>query len=170
MATFFFFFFKICHYCHFYWKLSQTQWIFWNFFAKHWEKKIFRLLSQFKYLAKYIYNVCLIFFLSLIAKFGYNQLMDDCPQLHHKIGQKNTVLQCILLPVKKRCLSLSILNIPKYFCTDSRRVQQGTGVFMVCMASTMFLGANKLILYKQRRSTWIPPCIFVCVCVANLFK
>ncbi len=40
MATFFFFFFKIWHYCDFYLKLSQSQWSFWNFFAKHWGKNI----------------------------------------------------------------------------------------------------------------------------------
>lgn len=87
MATFFFFFFKICHYCDFYWKLSQTQWIFWNSFCQTFRKKLFRLLSRFKYWAKYIYiyNVCLNFFLSLI---WLHQFMDDCPQLHHQIGKK----------------------------------------------------------------------------------
>jgi hypothetical protein len=89
----------------------------------------------------YIYNVCLILFLSLIAKFGYTSLRMIALSYITKLGKKNTIVQCILLSVKKRCLLLSILNIPKYFSIDSRRVQHGTGVFMVCiMGSTMFLG------------------------------
>jgi hypothetical protein len=86
----------------------------------------------------------LILFLSLIAKFGYTSLWMIALSYITKLEKKkNTIVQCILLPVKKVPFIVHIEYTQIFFPLTQGVYSMVLGVFMVCiMASTMFLGAK----------------------------